>query len=136
MATLNALGAMEGTYRRLHPPEIGNLRTELTSYRDALESGISSFRSTAPAAEMEFFHKRFLEGATSTLKAVSLFTEEPLPHLAIQQVLTSMRAICRAQESLYTLHRFPPISRFFVEPEFHRTKSTWNQTLRFSIGCA
>lgn len=119
VATLNALDAMEAAFRHLHPPELPTLRQHMATHRDALRTAVAAFESTKPTAGIEDFHARFLQAASLAQQTVDLFCDTPPPHEVIARVLASRHTFCRAQETLYGLHRLPPISRYFVEPAFH-----------------
>ncbi len=118
-ATLNVLTALEMAMRRLHPPEIPELRTRVMPYRDKLAAALGEFRAAEPPDRFEGIHQRFLEGASRALEAASLFVDEAPRDRAIARVLGSLREFCRSLEVFYTLHRLPPLSRYFVEPAFH-----------------
>ncbi len=119
VAILAGLGAMEAVARHLHPPELGKLRSLVEPKRDELRDALEAFSGAEAPEPMQGFHERLLEAGRRALRALELFCETPPPERAILAVLESMRAQARALESLYALHRFPPISRFFIEEPFH-----------------
>ena len=118
-ATLNLLGALEVAQRRLHPPEIPELRQRVDPFRARLDEALGPFRDAEPPGPLAQFHDRFVVAADRAVGAATLFVEDAGPQDAISRVLGSVREHCRALESLYALHRLPPISRFFVEEPFH-----------------
>jgi phospholipase/carboxylesterase len=118
-ATLTALAATEQTLRQLHPPLLPALRERLTPHVGRLETVLAEYRATTAPEELLAFHERFGEGAALALRAIGLLHESPPAAEAIPRVLAGMRAFCRAQESLYGLHFFPPLGRWFVEPPLH-----------------
>ncbi|HXC52321.1 MAG TPA: hypothetical protein VN634_15665 [Candidatus Limnocylindrales bacterium] len=119
VATLTALGAMEAAARYLHPPEVPQLRKALSPHYKELERALSIYAASSPPAPLAAFHARFREGAELTRRSLEMFLADSLPQEAIFKMLSSLRTFCRALEALYGLHRFPPLSRYFVEAPFH-----------------
>jgi len=119
VATLTALGALEAAARYLHPPEIPQLRRALTPHFAELERALAAYAAASPPPQLAAFHARFGEGAELTRRALEMFLAPAAPHEAILKMLASLRTFCRALEALYGLHRFPPLSRYFVEAPFH-----------------
>lgn len=119
IATLTALGALETAARYLHPPEIPQLRLALTPHSTELERALGVYRAATPPEPLVAFHARFAEGAELTRRSLEMFLAPAGPQEAIPKMLASLRAFCRALEVLYGLHRFPPLSRYFVEAPFH-----------------
>ncbi|MBI5504211.1 MAG: phospholipase [Deltaproteobacteria bacterium] len=119
VATLTALGGLEGAARFLHPPEMPRLRDWLRPYREDLGKAAAAYRAMAAPLPLAAFHKSFAEGVDLTERALDLFLCTSGPQQAILEVLASLRTYCRALEVFYGLHRFPPLSRYFVEPPFH-----------------
>ncbi len=109
---------MEAAQRRLHPPQLAGLRGQLHPHRDALASARRVFAELEPKPQLKEFHRSFLAGSGYALEAVSLFCQSVPQQQAVATVLSSMRAFALAQESLYPLHRFPPIGHYFVEEAF------------------
>lgn len=119
VATLTALGALEAAARYLHPPEIPQLRSALAPHFAELERALSVYRAATPPPPLAAFHARFGDGAELTRRSLEMFLASAGPQEAIMKMLASLRTFCRALESLYGLHRFPPLSRYFVEAPFH-----------------
>ncbi|HYB99784.1 MAG TPA: hypothetical protein VEC57_11700 [Candidatus Limnocylindrales bacterium] len=119
VATLAALGGMEAAARFLHPPEMPKLRDWLRPHHAELGRALEQFRSVTPPAPLTSFHERFAEGAELTHRAIDLFVSPSDAGDAIFRIMSSLRTFCRACEALYSLHRFPPLSRYFVEPAYH-----------------
>ncbi len=119
VATLTALGALEAAARYLHPPEIPQLRRALTPHYAELERALAAYRTATPPPPLAAFHERFGAGADLTRRSLEMFLATAAPHEAITRMLASLRTFCRALEALYGLHRFPPLSRYFVEAPFH-----------------
>lgn len=119
VATLTALGALEAAARYLHPPEIPSLRRALAPHFDELEGALQTYRAATAPAPLAAFHERFAEGAELTRRSLEMFLAAAGPQDAIPKMLASLRTFCRALEALYALHRFPPLSRYFVEAPFH-----------------
>ena len=119
VATLTALGALEAAARYLHPPEIPQLRRALTPHFEELARTLAEYSAATPPAPLAAFHARFGEGAELTRRSLEMFLAESSPHEAVFKMFSSLRTFCRALEALYGLHRFPPLSRYFVEAPFH-----------------
>jgi phospholipase/carboxylesterase len=119
VATLTALGALEAAARYLHPPEIPQLRQALTPHFEELERALGRYRDATPPTQLAAFHSRFVEGAELTRRSLEMFLAAAGPGEAILKMLASLRTFCRALETLYGLHRFPPLSRYFVEAPYH-----------------
>ncbi len=119
VATLTALGALEAAARYLHPPEIPQLRKALTPHFEELERALGVYRDAVPPTQLAAFHSRFVDGAELTRRSLEMFLAAAGPGEAIMKMLASLRTFCRALEALYGLHRFPPLSRYFVEAPFH-----------------
>lgn len=119
VATLTALGALEAAARYLHPPEIPQLRRALAPHFAELERSLAAYGNASPPPQLAAFHARFGEGAELTRRSLEMFLAPAGPHEAIMKMLASLRTFCRALEALYGLHRFPPLSRYFVEAPFH-----------------
>lgn len=119
VATLTALGALEAAARYLHPPEIPQLKKALAPHFSELERALSIYKVATPPAQLASFHQRFGEGAELTRRSLEMFLAPTPPSEAILKMIASLRTFCRAQEALYGLHRFPPLSRYFVEAPFH-----------------
>lgn len=119
VATLTALGALETASRYLHPPQMGQLRDALRPHFDELGQALDAYRSLDAPAPLTAFHQRFCEGAELAHRALEMFLSVSGPDQAIVKVLGSLRTFCRALECLYALHRFPPLSRYFVESAYH-----------------
>lgn len=119
VATLTALGSLEAAARYLHPPEIPQLREALRPHFAELERTLAAYRACTPPAPLAAFHERFEGGAELTRRSLEMFLAPASPQEAILKMLASLRTFCRALESLYALHRFPPLSRYFVEAPFH-----------------
>jgi len=119
VATLTALGGLEGAARFLHPPEMPRLREWLRPYREDLGRAAGVYRAMIAPAQLAAFQQSFVEGVDLTERALDLFLTSSGPQQAILEVMASLRTFCRALEVFYGLHRFPPLSRYFVEPPFH-----------------
>ena len=116
VATLATLGAVEATQRHLHPPQFASLLKALTPHRDTLDQALACFRLALPPEPLAAFHDRFTDGADQTLRGLNMLLKGGAPDTGIQNVLASMEIFARALETLYALHHFPPLSRYFAEP--------------------
>jgi phospholipase/carboxylesterase len=118
VATLTALGALEAAARYLHPPEMPQVRQALKPHFEELSRTMEPFRAMTAPEPLGAFHARFVEGATLTHQSLEMFLAAAGSE-TIARVIASLRTYCRALEILYSLHRFPPLSRYFVEEAFH-----------------
>lgn len=120
VAVLESLGALERTQRDLDPPLLDELRRRLAPYLPPLSRALGAFRTAKAPDPLGGFHACWLRGAEQAEEALCRFLasgESPNPLL---DVLASLTAVARAQESLYGVHEFPPLSRYFVEAPYHR----------------
>ncbi len=118
-ALLAALHAFEATQRRLHPPDLPALWAGLEPLRTELDLRLSALRSVAPPEAAAGFYDRLVGGTASVLEAMNLFAEPAAADQAIVRILAGMRRFTDGLESLYALHRLPPLGRYFVETPFH-----------------
>jgi phospholipase/carboxylesterase len=118
-ATLDLLIASERIQRHLDPVRFEELRATLRPRLAALSAGLEELRAATPPEPLRGFHDCWLEGATSAQRSARLFVDPSESGQPILDVLASMKSLARAQETLYTIHEFPPLSRYFVEPAFH-----------------
>jgi phospholipase/carboxylesterase len=118
-ALLAALRAFEDAQRRLHPPALPELRAGLEPIRSDLARGLIALRQGSVPDFATGFHDRFVAGAGAVLEGLDLFVEVAGPDEAIGRILGAMRRFTHGLESLYAVHRIPPLSRYFVEPPYH-----------------
>jgi phospholipase/carboxylesterase len=118
-ATLGALQALEWAARRLHPPAIPALRSQLAPLRDRLDAALETWRGTPAPPGLAPFHDELAAAADLTARALEGFLDrDPRAHPAAG-VLASLRSAARAQERLYPLRTaLPPLGRHFAEPAF------------------
>lgn len=116
-ATLAGLSALETAERRLHPPDLAELRRALSLPRDRLEAALEEFRAGAPDDEtLRPFHERFEAGAALALDALARFVDPGPPHEATLRILGALATHRRAQAALYPLRdTLPAIGRWFLE---------------------
>jgi phospholipase/carboxylesterase len=118
-ATLAALATVERVQRRLHPPAIPALRTEVSGVGDELARSLPVLRDSQAPTGLEPVKRALLRGAELTLEACTRFTEQAAPREWVVAILRSMHSFARAQEALYPLRGIPPIGRYFAEPAAH-----------------
>lgn len=117
---IGGLDALEQAFRRLHPPDLPNLRLRLVRVRDALDETLGKARThfdeiETPAA-LEEFQTRLLEAARLTLQALSGFVDVGSPGEGPARLLEAMHQHAQAQAQLYPLrHVLPAVSAFFAE---------------------
>ena len=113
---LRTLHALEGAFRRLHPPEIPRLCEALAPLAEPLRRELGALRATdAPddlagiADQLERAAEAARDALVSFLGAAGAGGAAPILH--------AMRAHADAQALLYPLWRIlPPVSRYFLEP--------------------
>lgn len=119
-ASLAGLQGLEWAQRRLHPPDMPRLRSQLGPVRDRLEDALDALGAADPPPELLALHEQLAAGAGETLAALRLFLDSAPPAEAVARVLESGRRGCRALEALYPLRSvLPPLGRHFVEPPWH-----------------
>lgn len=119
VGVLESLHAFEVTQRFLDPARFAQLRERLEPRREALRASAERLRASTPPERLDGFHQRWIDGAGSLEAAFDRFLEPRDPGSPIADVLASMKHMARAQEALYSIHEFPPLSRYFVEPPYH-----------------
>lgn len=135
-ATIDLLVASEQVQRHLDPARFDELRAALKPHLAAVSATIEQFRAASPPERLRGFHDCWMEGAGFAERSARLFVEpnrsSPPAH-PIQDVLASMRSLARAQETLYAIHEFPPLSRYFVEPQLHSRIATLDPARREAL---
>lgn len=115
-ATLVALSALEFAERRLHPPEIPELRRALALPRERLGEALAGFGAPPDDVALRPFHERFETGASLALEALVRFVDPGPPQEAALRVLGAFGTQRRAQATLYPLRdTLPAIGRWFLE---------------------
>lgn len=116
-AVLAGLSALEGAMRRLHPPALAQIRSQLVPVHGELEDALASFRAVGTPDALAPFREEFLAAAEIASDALGGLAETPPPAEAVPRALRSMHRHARAQAALYPLrHALPPVSSFFAEP--------------------
>jgi phospholipase/carboxylesterase len=138
-ATIDLLVASERVQRHLDPPRFDELRVALRPHLDAVAATLERLRAATPPDRLRGFHDCWLEGAGLAERSARLFVEPSSASMRghpILDVLASMKSLARAQETLYAIHEFPPLSRYFVEPHFHSRLGTLDASRRkdLSVG--
>jgi phospholipase/carboxylesterase len=118
-STLNLLIAAEHVQRHLDPTQFDHLRAALKPHLATVSAALEQVRATAPPDRLRGFHDCWVEGASLAERSAQLFVEPSGSGQPILEVLASMKSLARAQETLYSIHDFPPLSRYFVEPPLH-----------------
>jgi len=118
-ATLDLLVASENVQRQLDPARFDELRGVLRPHLTAVSATLEQLRVVSPPDRLRGFHECWVEGATFAERSARTFVHPSETGQPILDVLASMKSFARAQETLYAVHAFPPLSRYFVEPPFH-----------------
>jgi len=114
---LGGLDALEQAFRRLHPPDLPNLRAALLPARDALDDALSRIREVETPLSLETFRARLLESARLALEALEEFVGGGPAEEGPAGILNAMHQYARAQAEIYPLRDvLPPVSSFFAEP--------------------
>lgn len=124
-ATLAVLSALEIAERRLHPPDLPELRRALSVPRERLGVSLDEFRAAPPAAaNLLAFHAHFEAAAALALDAISRFVDPGPPHEATVRILGALGTHRRAQAALYPLRdALPAIGRWFLETPLRDVES-------------
>jgi phospholipase/carboxylesterase len=114
---LAGLDALENAFRRIHPPDLPNLRARLVPARDALDDALPCFDEIETPASLEEFRTRLERAARLTLEALSGIIDVGPPEEGPAGILGAMHLHARAQAQVYPLRDvLPPVSSFFAEP--------------------
>ncbi len=117
---LRALEGLEAAERRLHPPDIPQLRGALAPARERLVPALRAFEKDRVPEGLAPFHDQLVEAAAHAERALEAFLDDAPRDLLVARILEAMRERCRAQRALYPLRQaLPPVGRYFVEPPFH-----------------
>jgi phospholipase/carboxylesterase len=119
-ASLASLHALEAAERRLHPPDLPQLRAHLTPLAERSKAALRVFRASAVPEGLAEFHDHLSEAGERTEEALAAFLDAPPAPRAVSRILDAMRARCEAQRLFYPLrHALAPLGRYFVEEAFH-----------------
>ncbi len=114
---LAGLSALEGAFRRLHPPDFGRIRSQLAPAHVALAEAIKTLSSLEAPDALGDFRSDLISAAVLARDALAGLVEPPPAAEAVTRALLSMHEHARAQALLYPLrHALPPVSAFFAEP--------------------
>ena len=115
-ALLHTLDALEKAQRRLHPPDIGEIRRVLASLTGPLERTAEKTLAATPPEELAQFAERLADATHHANEALRGFVEPAPGPAATARILGAMRHHCRAQAALYPLRTaMPPVNRYFFE---------------------
>jgi len=113
---LGGLDALEQFFRRLHPPDLPNLRAGLVPARDALDDALSNFEQVETPRSLEEFRTRLRKAARLTAQALAGIVAAGPPEEGPARILHAMHQHARAQAQLYPLRNvLPLVSSFFAE---------------------
>ena len=112
---LHVLHALEGAFRRLHPPEIPRLREALAPLAEPLRQQLGAFRALDAPDELGDLADQLERAASTAGDALAAFLDSN-PMRGVEPVFRAMREHAEAQAQLYPLWRvLPPVSRYFLE---------------------
>jgi len=118
-ALLKTLAAFEAAQRRLHPPDIPQLREHMGPLGGELGSALDELRTLEAPAEIQAVVTTLADAAELAHAGCVSFCEDAPASQWIVNILGAMRKFAHALETLYPLHLLPPIGRFFTEPALH-----------------
>ncbi len=118
-STLELLHTLERVQRYLDPSRLGDLRKLTDERLERVRPAASALVAASPPDRLQGFHDNWVEGIRLAEQSASAFLEAGAAEQPILAVLASMKKFARAVEQLYTIHEFPPLSRYFVEPAFY-----------------
>jgi phospholipase/carboxylesterase len=114
---LGGLDALEQAFRRLHPPDLPNLRAALLPARDALDDALPQIREIETPPSLDEFRARLIEAARLTSEALAGIVGAGPAEEGPAGILRAMHQHARAQAQIYPLRDvLPPVSSFFAEP--------------------
>jgi phospholipase/carboxylesterase len=119
VAVLETLYALEHSQRHLDPSRVRAQSELLAPRAAALASTVEAFRAANPPEGLRGFHERWEAGAKYAERAARCIVDGAERSNPVHDFIVGMKAMARAQEALYAIHEFPPLSRYFVEPSFH-----------------
>jgi phospholipase/carboxylesterase len=113
---LGGLDALEKVFRRLHPPDLPDLRARIAPARDALDDALSNFEEVETPVSIEEFRTRLARSARLTLEALEGIIDPGSPEQGPAGILQAMHQHAQAQAEVYPLREIlPPVSSFFAE---------------------
>jgi phospholipase/carboxylesterase len=119
-ALIVGLAALEGAFRRLHPPDFGKIRPQLAPVREELDAALSGLRALDAPEALDAFRAELVASAEQARDALAGLVDPPPAAQAAPRALLSMHQHARAQALLYPLrHALAPVSAFFAEPFRH-----------------
>ena len=118
--TLDLLWTLERAQRFLDPAKLGEIGEVTSATCERLRTVAPAFRDATPPERLRGFHDCWLETIALADEAATLLVDAGSSPQPIMGVLGAMKRNARALERLYSIHEFPPVSRYFVEPAFHQ----------------
>ncbi len=117
-ALLTALSEFERVGRRLHPPQIVELRDQLRPAAEQLDAARGAFRATPPAAGLEAMAQHVTRVGDRVARACATFLDSTPATNEITRLLEAMREHSRAAAEAYPLRLIlPAVNRYFREPD-------------------
>jgi phospholipase/carboxylesterase len=122
-ALLAGLAALEGAFRRLHPPELDRILVQLAPALERLDAALADWSDLDGPKELGAFRQELSAAGQQARDALAGLVERPRDAEAVPRAIQSMHQHARAQALLYPLrHALPPVSAFFAE-SFWRDRS-------------
>jgi phospholipase/carboxylesterase len=119
-SVLRALEGLEAAERRLHPPDIPQLREGLAGAHERLAAARGAFEAAEVPPDLAPFHAQLAEAAGHAARALDAFLDDAPRDRLVACILEALRERCCAERALYPLRlALPPVGRHFVEPAFH-----------------
>ena len=110
---LRTMEALEITQRNMHPPRVPQLAEFIQPFHDSLLQKADGFADLEFPEHMQAFQDRLAQSAEYVRRACDgLINHEA----GVGNTMRAMRAICRAQETLYPIAALmSPVNQYFLE---------------------
>ena len=117
-ALLTALDALAHVGRRLHPPNIPLLASEVKQWRAPLAAGRDAFSAVQWPDRLKRFAAHCLDASGHALRAYDGLEQAAHSPQAALDAYRALGNLTRAMEALYPVTlMLPPVSRFFTHPD-------------------
>ena len=111
--TLRSMEALEIAQRNMHPPRVPQLAEFIKPFHDSLIGNVQGFADLEFPEHMQGFQDRLAKAAEYVRRACDGLINHDAE---MGNTMRAMRAICRAQETLYPIAALmSPVNQYFLE---------------------